>query len=233
MSEVEVVSESSVASVPALPQELQALRATVRTYPESAYDLQDVLTQLGIGEAIVTVMNERGAPTPVAWTRLRAPESLMDPSTPETFAAVLAASPLQAKYGTAVDRESADETLTKKTADAEAQRASDSAAKEAEKSGDSSSGGDATLKLKRINVAERVCRLTGAGRYRDSVIRCGGHVIAGLARQRLLSILQERCRELGVALRFEVDITDLATLGEGHDLLIAPHHAWWRALVRR
>ena len=62
------------------PNESKALRATVRTYPDSAYDLEEVLTQLGIGEAIVTVMNERGAPTPVAWTRLRAPEASMDPS---------------------------------------------------------------------------------------------------------------------------------------------------------
>ena len=77
------------------PNESKALRATVRTYPDSAYDLEEVLTQLGIGEAIVTVMNERGAPTPVAWTRLRAPEASMDPSPTETFAAVIAASALQ------------------------------------------------------------------------------------------------------------------------------------------
>ena len=61
------------------PNDAKALRATVNTYPNSAYDdLGEVITSLGIGEAVVTVMNERGAPTPVAWTRLRAPESLMD-----------------------------------------------------------------------------------------------------------------------------------------------------------
>ena len=61
------------------PNDAKALKATVNTYPTSAYDdLGEVLTSLGIGEAVVTVMNERGAPTPVAWTRLRAPESLMD-----------------------------------------------------------------------------------------------------------------------------------------------------------
>ena len=66
------------------PNDAKALRATVSTYPHSDYeDLGEVITSLGIGEAIVTVMNERGAPTPVAWTRLRAPESLMGPSTPE------------------------------------------------------------------------------------------------------------------------------------------------------
>ena len=55
----------------------------MNTYPHSAYDdLGQVILSLGIGEAVVTVMNERGAPTPVAWTRLRAPESLMGAADP-------------------------------------------------------------------------------------------------------------------------------------------------------
>ena len=58
------------------PDDAKALRATVSTYPKSGYDLEEVLTTLGTGEAIVTVMNEKGAPTPVAWTRLRAPQAL-------------------------------------------------------------------------------------------------------------------------------------------------------------
>jgi DNA helicase HerA-like ATPase len=111
------------------PNESKALRATVRTYPKSDYDLEEVLTQLGIGEAIVTVMNEKGAPTPVAWTRLRAPEASMDPSSPETFAQVIGASALQPKYGTAVDRDSAHEILTKRMDDAAARREAEAAAK--------------------------------------------------------------------------------------------------------
>ncbi|GAA3662699.1 DUF853 family protein [Nocardioides ginsengisoli] len=97
------------------PNDAKALKATVNTYPKSAYaDLGEVITTLGIGEAIVTVMGEKGAPTPVAWTRLRAPESLMAPSTPESMAATVAASPRQAKYAEEVDRESAREILAKK-----------------------------------------------------------------------------------------------------------------------
>ena len=58
----------------ATPNDAKALKASVNTYPTSSYDdLGRVIQTLGIGEAIVTVMNERGAPTPVAWTRLRAP----------------------------------------------------------------------------------------------------------------------------------------------------------------
>jgi anthraniloyl-CoA monooxygenase len=69
--------------------------------------------------------------------------------------------------------------------------------------------------------------------YRDTVIRCGGHVIAGIARKQLLAILQARCRELGVALRFESDITALDQLSQfgDYDLLIAADGA--NSLVRR
>ncbi len=115
------------------PNDAKALRATVRTYPDSAYDLEEVLTQLGIGEAVVTVMNERGAPTPVAWTRLRAPESLMDPSPAETFTAVIDGSPLHDAYAVAVDRESAHEILAKRLDDAATKREADEAAEQASK----------------------------------------------------------------------------------------------------
>ena len=58
------------------PNDAKALKQTVATFPKSHYDLSEALQQLGIGEAIVTVMDPDGAPTPVAWTRMRAPESL-------------------------------------------------------------------------------------------------------------------------------------------------------------
>ncbi|NJP23922.1 DUF853 family protein [Microbispora sp. SCL1-1] len=98
------------------PQDAKALKATVSTFPESSYDLERLLTELGIGEAVVTVLSETGAPTPVAWTRLRAPQSLMAPSDPAVVQRVIAASPLLAKYGTAVDRQSAYEILTARLA---------------------------------------------------------------------------------------------------------------------
>ncbi|MBC7725140.1 MAG: DUF853 family protein [Burkholderiaceae bacterium] len=96
------------------PDDAKALRATVSTYPTSGYDLGEVLQQLATGEAIVTVMNERGAPSPVAWTRLRAPQGSMSPTPPERIAATVAASPLLPKYGTPVDRDSAHEILARK-----------------------------------------------------------------------------------------------------------------------
>ena len=108
------------------PNDAKALKATVNTYPNSAYDdLGEVLTTLGIGEAIITVMDERGAPTPVAWTRLRAPESLMAPTAAEVMQATVAASPRSAKYATAIDRESAREILAKKLEDGAAKAAAE------------------------------------------------------------------------------------------------------------
>ena len=95
----------------------QALSKTVRTYPKTEiYDLATDLTALGIGEAIVTVLSERGAPTPVAWTRLRAPRSLMDTIGPDYIKATAQASPLFLKYGPTVDRESAYEMLATRMA---------------------------------------------------------------------------------------------------------------------
>ncbi len=99
----------------ATPNDAKALKATVNTYPISEYDdLGKVILSLGIGEAIVTVMNERGAPTPVAWTRLRAPESLMAPAPAAEMEAAVKASTRYATYATQVDRDSAREMLAAK-----------------------------------------------------------------------------------------------------------------------
>ena len=116
----------------ATPNDAKALKATVNTYPTSAYDdLGKVILSLGIGEAIVTVMNERGAPTPVAWTRLRAPESLMAPADPAAMDAAVKGSPLFAKYAEEVDRESAYEKLTKKVEEGAAKAEKETADAEA------------------------------------------------------------------------------------------------------
>ncbi|HUP99380.1 MAG TPA: helicase HerA-like domain-containing protein [Aeromicrobium sp.] len=98
------------------PDAAKALRATVSTYPNSSYDLEEVLTQLAIGEAIVTVMNEKGAPSPVAWTRVRAPQGSMEPTPADQIAKAVNESPLLAQYGTAVNPTSATESIEAKEA---------------------------------------------------------------------------------------------------------------------
>jgi uncharacterized protein len=97
------------------PADADALRKTVRTYPRTEdYDLEEALTGLGTGEAVVTVLSERGAPTPVAWCRMPAPRSRMAPADPATAERLVAGSPLHARYAERVDRESAYERLTAK-----------------------------------------------------------------------------------------------------------------------
>ncbi len=119
------------------PNDAKALRQTVATFPRSPYDLGEVLQQLGIGEAIVTVMDPDGAPTPVAWTRMRAPQSLMAPTPAEVLQPGIAASSLMGRYGQAIDRDSAREMLARKleagAAAAERERQTAAASKQAER----------------------------------------------------------------------------------------------------
>jgi DNA helicase HerA-like ATPase len=99
------------------PDDQAALAKTVRTYPKTEfYDMEKALTSLGTGEAIVTVLSERGAPTPVAWARMRAPRSLMAAVGPDAVTAAAKGSPLYPKYGQTIDRESAYEQLTARIA---------------------------------------------------------------------------------------------------------------------
>jgi DNA helicase HerA-like ATPase len=119
------------------PDDAAALRASVRTYPASGYDLERVLQELGTGEAIITVMDERGTPTPVAWTRLYAPRASMSPIPAGDLAAAVSASPLFARYGSPLERESAREILAARLQAATeareaAERAKKAAADEAE-----------------------------------------------------------------------------------------------------
>jgi len=129
------------------PEDAKALRAAARTFPTSPYDLEQVLTSLGTGEAVVTVLGEKGVPTPVAWTRLRAPQSSMDPAPAEEQAAAVAASPLAPRYAEAVDRESAYELLTARAEQSAADRL---AAQQAEQ--------EAARAKEQAKEAERVAR---------------------------------------------------------------------------
>ncbi len=92
------------------PDDAKALKAAASTYPSSDfYEIGELLTQMGIGEAAVTILSEDGVPTPVVHTRLRAPASRMGPADDVEGAAK--ASPLYAKYGTRAEAESAREKL--------------------------------------------------------------------------------------------------------------------------
>lgn len=93
----------------------KALKLAAENYPDSEYyNTSEVLTQLGIGEAFVSVLNEKGIPTPLARTMLRAPMSRMDVLTEREINEVLDNSKLIAKYNKTIDRESAYEMLEDK-----------------------------------------------------------------------------------------------------------------------
>src|SRR5690242_4337904 len=95
------------------PDDAEALRKTARTFPMTEhYDVERTIMSLGIREALVTVLSPKGVPTPLAATRLIPPDSRMAPLTPPELAQVVAGSQLQARYGTAIDRESAQEIIT-------------------------------------------------------------------------------------------------------------------------
>jgi DNA helicase HerA-like ATPase len=93
------------------PDDAKALKAAASTYPKSDfYDVEELLTSMGIGEAAVTTLSDKGVPTPVVHTRLRAPASRIGPA-PDVDGAAKG-SALYAKYGTRVEAESAREKLT-------------------------------------------------------------------------------------------------------------------------
>ncbi|MDQ6901038.1 MAG: DUF853 domain-containing protein [Candidatus Dormibacteraeota bacterium] len=95
------------------PQDADALRKAVRTFPRTEfYDVEQMLQSLGTGEAAVTVLSAKGAPTPIVATRLLPPDSRMGALDAAEMQRMIAMSPLQGRYATAIDRESAHEIIT-------------------------------------------------------------------------------------------------------------------------
>ncbi|UII78562.1 helicase HerA-like domain-containing protein [Flagellimonas sp. CMM7] len=93
----------------------KAIKLTAENYPDSEfYDTKEILTSLGIGEALISALDEKGRPTPLAATMLRAPMSRMDVLTKAELKETLGKSKLIKKYNDEVDRESAYELLNEK-----------------------------------------------------------------------------------------------------------------------
>ncbi|MDX9904139.1 MAG: DUF853 family protein [Bacteroidales bacterium] len=99
------------------------IKLTAENFPISTwYNTEEALTSLGTGEALVTALNEKGIPTPLAAMVVRAPMSRMDILTEEEIASINSSSPLVVKYSKVVDPESAAEILEKKISSAELKR---------------------------------------------------------------------------------------------------------------
>lgn len=95
------------------PNDADAMKKTVNTYPRSDfYEIDKILTALGTGQALVTVLNEKGIPTEVAATMLTPPRAVMGPLNDSDYQKLVESSSLTAKYKEAIDPESAYEILT-------------------------------------------------------------------------------------------------------------------------
>lgn len=111
----------------------KAIKLTAQNYPDSEYyDTASVLTSLGTGEALISALNEKGIPTPLAATMMRAPMSRMDILSDSELTDLLADSKLVKKYNEVVDRESAYEMLNSKIEKAQAIEEKEKAKKELE-----------------------------------------------------------------------------------------------------
>ena len=119
------------------PDDFKKLKATVQTFPKTSLELDEVLTTLGTGEAVVTVLDPKGNPTPVTPVGIWAPASVMGPASPDTIARVNQSSAIMGRYRDAVNPDSAEEKLARRAEEAQAAReeaaAQAAAAKEEEK----------------------------------------------------------------------------------------------------
>jgi DNA helicase HerA-like ATPase len=141
----------------------KAIKLTAENYPISPYYKTDeVLTKLGIGEALVTVLNEKGIPTPLVHTLLTAPRSRMDVLTQAEQDAVRKASALAPKYNERIDRNSAYEMLTEKLAqaqkDAEEKVAADLNKSMADRGRSTSTGRSSSRSRKKESTFDKIAK---------------------------------------------------------------------------
>ena len=119
------------------PDDFKKLKATVQTFSTTSLELDEVLTTLGTGEAVVTVLDPKGNPTPVTPVGIWAPASVMGPASADTIARVNQSSTIMGRYRDAVNPDSAEEKLARRAEEAQAAReeaaARAAAAKEEEK----------------------------------------------------------------------------------------------------
>ena len=150
----------------------KAIKQAAENYPDSTYyKTEDLLTQLGIGEALVTSLNEKGVPTPLVHCMMSPPRSRMDVLTDAEISNIVAGSKLVKKYNDAVDSESAYEILNKKL-EVAAQKTAD----ETEAAGD-----DATAKKGREKK--------DPSWYESPIAKQAGRTAASIITRSLLGVL--------------------------------------------
>ena len=156
------------------PDDLETVRATADTFPSTElYDVEEELTKLGTGEALITALDPKGRPMPTVRTMMRPPTSLMAQVDPDVFEAVAAASPLAPTYATDTDPTSAREILAARMA-----RASEDAQEPMEGVEDPESPGERRMRPTRApergvdwgDVAQEGARFARSGTF-NTILR--------------------------------------------------------------
>jgi DNA helicase HerA-like ATPase len=133
------------------PKDQKTIGAVSRSFVEnSLFSTEDVLPILGTGEALVSILDDQGRPTPVERTLIAPPEGKIGPLSPEERGTLLSRSPLKGRYDTAIDRESAYELLKKRAEDHEIER-------------------ERTLTMDREETSRNCRHNSGSGRHTQSV----------------------------------------------------------------
>jgi hypothetical protein len=142
----------------------KVIKQTAENYPETDfYKTEDLITQLGIGEALITLLNEKGIPTPLAHVMLCSPKSRMDVLTDAEVNAINASSKIMGKYSQVIDSQSAYEILNAKLA-----AAAEAAAPEPESKGKAAKEEPSTLeKVANNTVVKSMLRTAGNGIVRS------------------------------------------------------------------
>src|SRR5690606_22890662 len=132
------------------PNDAENLRKTVRTYPTSAfYEIDKTLTSLGTGQALITVLNDKGIPTEVVATHLVAARTVIGPCQPENYRQIIQASDFYAKYQERVERQSAAEILEARRVQYEQQQELEAEREKAQKEADQRARSSTTSRSRR------------------------------------------------------------------------------------
>ena len=193
------------AYTPSEQKGLKAASQSFRTNP--AFDTAEAIQALGVGEALVSVLDEKGAPTVVARTRIRPPASRLGPATDAERAAIMAASPVRGLYDQVLNRESAAEILANRhsaadqaavqaKAQAEADKAAQIQAKADEKAAQAAAKAQAQAEARasRTTAAapRRSTRETPIEAMTKSVLRTAGSTLTRELMRGILGGLKKR-----------------------------------------
>src|SRR5687768_594258 len=168
------------------PDDLETVRAAAQTFPTTEfYDVEDELTRLGIGEALITALDPKGRPLPTVRTLLRPPMSLMAQVEPAVLDAVAAASPIAGTYAVDTDPESAKELLAARLA-----KATEEAKEEMDGVADPESPGERRMRPTRApergvdwgKVATEGSRVVRSGAF-NTILRAVFGILTGRGRR--------------------------------------------------